>query len=71
MSFNGTYANLLFLSLLVFFVFVLSLQNVLGRDKKDKLEHDMSTKPTDLFCFSGIVSIIPEGLPLSSAHQAE
>lgn len=45
-------ANLVFLSLLVFFFgFVLFCQNVLGRDKKNKLERDMSTKPTGVFCF--------------------
>lgn len=42
---------LFFLFFSFFFAFVLFSQNVLGRDKQNKLERDMSTKPTGMFCF--------------------
>lgn len=62
MSFNRTYANLVFLPLLFVFCFVLSLQNVVGCDKKNKMEHDMSTKLTDLFCFRASYPLSQRGL---------
>lgn len=61
MSFNRTYANLLVLSVLFFF-FVLFCQNILGRDKKDKLERDLSTKLTGLFCFRASYPLSQRGL---------